>query len=227
MNAKRKFSSAFKTTIIICCLIGILSNILTTSSIPTILSFYTLQSNIVVLTFYFLCKVITLFKPDMEKSDIYYFFKGGTIMIILLTFFVYLVALSPTDFTMNFSTSTDKIFQVSNIFVHFINPILVLLDYIIFDEKGHMSTRYPWRWIMFPIMYIIYVYTYSFNGGTFFGTGGSRKYAYFFLDLDKIGVIGVAKYLLIIALVYTMISYILVLLDKLLGRLKSSRTLQK
>ena len=67
MNAKRKLSNAFKTTIIICCLIGILSNILTTSSIPTILSFYTLQSNIVVLTFYFVCKVVALFKDDFEE----------------------------------------------------------------------------------------------------------------------------------------------------------------
>ena len=221
MNAKRRLSNAFKTTIIICCLIGILSNILTTSSIPTILSFYTLQSNIVVLTFYFVCKVIALFKDDLEKSEIYHFFKGGTIMTILLTFLVYLVALSPTDFTMNFSTSTDKIFQVSNIFVHFVNPILVLLDYLIFDEKGHLSARYPWRWIMFPVMYIIYVYTYSLNGGTFFGTGGSRKYAYFFLDVDKIGFTGVAGYLIVIAVAYIIISYILVVLDKILGRIKN------
>ncbi len=221
MNAKKKFSDAFKTAIIICCLIGILSNIITTTSIPSILSFYTIQSNLFVLTFYFLYKVISLFKEDLEKSEIYYFLKGGMTMVILLTFFVYIVALSPTEFTMDINTSVEKVFRVSNIFVHFINPILVLLDYFLFDEKGHFSMKYPMKWVMFPFVYLIYVYSYSLCGGTFFGTGGSKKYAYFFLDVDKIGVLGVAKYLAIIAIVYISISYLLVFIDNFLGRKKS------
>ncbi len=218
MDAKRRFSDAFETVIIICCLIGILSNIFRTTSIPSLLSFYTMQSNIAVLTFYFISKIIKQFKSDWKNTEVYFFFKGAILMIILLTFFVYIVALSPTNFTMDVNTSSEHVLRLSNIFVHFINPILVLLDYLIFDEKGHFSTKYPFKWLMFPVMYLIYVYTYSYCGGTFFGSGGSKKYAYFFLDVDKIGLSGVIKYLIIIAIVYITLCYLLVLLDKVFSK---------
>ncbi len=224
MNIKRKISFVFKTAIIICCLIGILSNILSTSSITSILSFYTMQSNLFVLTFYLLSIIISQFKDNWKDTEVYYFLKGATIMIILLTFCIYIISLNPIGFVMDANVNTSSnIFNISNIFVHFINPIMVLLDYLLFDEKGHFKLKYPFLWYIFPSLYLIYVYTYASQGGEFFGIGGSRKYAYFFLDIDKLGIAGVIKYILLISLFFIAACYILILIDKILSRHKSKK----
>ena len=221
MNIKRRLSFVFEMAVIICCLIGILSNILNTSSVTSILSFYTMQSNVFVLTFYLLSIVISQFKSDWKKCDVYYFLKGATIMIILLTFTIYLISLYPTGFIMDANVNiSSNIFSISNVFVHFITPIMVLVDYLIFDDKGHFKLNYPLLWYIFPSLYLIYVYTYSSHGGKFFGSGGSRKYAYFFLDIDKIGVGGVIKYLILISLLFIAACYILILIDNTLSKHK-------
>lgn len=225
MNIKRRLSFVFEIATIVCCLIGILSNILNTSSVTSILSFYTLQSNLFVLTFYLLSLIIVQFKSDWKNSDVYYFLKGATIMIILLTFCVYIISLNPIGFVMDANVNTSSnIFNISNIFVHFVTPIMVVLDYLLFDEKGHFKLKYPLLWYIFPSLYLIYVYTYSSHGGEFFSAGGSRKYAYFFLDIDKIGVGGVLRYLLLISLLFIAACYILILIDKTLSKHKRKKT---
>ena len=223
MNAKRRFSYAFEAATIVCCLTGVLSNLLRTSSIESMLSFYTMQSNIFVLTFYLGSVLIKRFKRNWETTNLYYFLKGATVMVIILTFIVYVISLQPLSFAMDVKTSSGNIFRFSNLFVHFITPIMVLLDYLLCDEKGHFKMRYPFLWYWFPAMYPIYVYTYSSMGGKFFGVGGSKKYAYYFLDIDKIGVFGVIKYIMIISLCFLFLCYILVFIDKLLARRKEKR----
>lgn len=223
MNAKRRFSDAFKAATIVCCLTGVLSNLIRTTSIESILSFYTMQSNIFVLLVYLGIVIIKRFKPNLETTDLYYFLKGATVMVIMLTFIVYVISLQPASFAMDVKTSSSNIFRFSNIFVHFLTPIMVLLDYLLCDEKGHFKLRYPFLWYLFPAMYPIYVYTYSSMGGRFFGIGGSKKYAYFFLDIDKLGVFGVFKYIIFISLCFIFLCYVLILVDKLLSKRKEKK----
>ena len=130
MNAKRRFSYAFEAATIVCCLTGVLSNLLRTSSIESMLSFYTMQSNIFVLTFYLGSVLIKRFKRNWETTNLYYFLKGATVMVIILTFIVYVISLQPLSFAMDVKTSSGNIFRFSNLFVHFITPIMVLLDYL-------------------------------------------------------------------------------------------------
>lgn len=227
MLCRRRFSCAFKIAIIICCLIGILSNLFRTTSIQCILSFYTLQSNIFVLAFYILSFIIRHFRKDLESRKIYHFFKGATLVVILLTFVIYLVSLNPVDFVMDVKLSNSNIFRISNLFVHFITPVMVLLDYLIFDIKGYFNKFYPLIWYFFPLSYLAYVYTYSFHGGEFFAIGGSKKYAYFFLDIDKFGILGVLKYIILISLFFLFMCYFFVLLDNFLSEHKENNNQKK
>lgn len=64
------------------------------------------------------------------------------------------------------------------------------------------------------------MYTYSSLGGTFYGIGGSKQFAYFFLDYTKLGYTGVVKWLIAIGVAIFVIAEILVFVDKSLAKLK-------
>ena len=136
-------------------------------------------------------------------------------MSILLTFSVYIVSLFPLDFVMVECDTPEKILEVSNMLVHFVSPLLVLFDYLLFDIKGFWRKKYIPLWCVFPVLYLIYVYVYTFLGGKFLSKGGSDKYAYFFLDVEKLGVIGVAKYVLMIAIVYMLMCLAFIIFDNI------------
>lgn len=218
MSGQRKFSFAFKVATTVCCLIGVLSNLSRTSSIASILSFYTMQSNLFVLVFYIGYFIARSFKPEFEKTRTYHILKGATVMVIFLTFIVYNISLQPLDFIMDVKTASSNVFRISNIFVHFLTPIMVILDYAIFDEKGYFKKSYAPIWMLFPAFYPVYVYTYAHFGGHFFSVGGSEKYAYFFLDIDKIGINGVIGYLLIFSICYLLACLLLIRIDNALGK---------
>ena len=215
MPCKRKLSCAYKATIILCCLSGIIINLVKTRSVVGMLSFFTMQSNILVLIFYMISTLIIWLKPDLENTKTYHFFKGLILMSILLTFSVYIVSLVPLDFVMIECDTIEKVLEISNMLVHIVTPMLVLFDYLLFDIKGFWRKKYIPLWCIFPILYLIYVYVYTFLGGKFLSRAGSDKYAYFFLDVEKLGVIGVAKYVLMIAAVYMLMCLLFIIFDNI------------
>ena len=220
MNSQRIFSFAFKVITTVICLTGTIANIIDATSLISTFSFYTMQSNLFVLCFYIGYIIIGIFNPNIEKTKTYYKLKGAVIMAILLTFVVYNISLQPLDFLMDVRTSSSNILDFTNIFVHFLTPILVFLEYLIFDEKGNFKNSYIPYWCILPALYPIYVYIYASLGGRFFGIGGSSKYAYYFLDFEKIGINGVFGYLLFITVCFIIVSLLLVKLDSFLKKRK-------
>lgn len=157
------------------------------------------------------------------KSDVYYLIKGAIVITIVITALVYRVALAPNGFQMDSLEKSINNKIVADFMVHTLSPLLVLFDYILFDEKGRFKKYYPVIWLILPLNYVIYVYTYSFLGGQFYGIGGSRKYAYFFLDYEVLGLTGVMKWIIVISIFIMIISYVLVFFDYLMGKKKRPR----
>lgn len=210
---KSKSSVCYRILVVLSLLAGILINVIKTKSVSAILSYFTLQSNILCFAVFASIVFMELRKKNY-KSDVYYLVKGGITIAILITGLTYLFALSPTGFCMDFQQKTLANKTISNLLVHVVSPILVTLDYFLFDEKGHFKRYYPIIWLCIPFDYLLYVYTYSSSGGTFFNIGGSKKFAYFFLDYEKIGYLGVAKWIVLITLCILFISYLLVWFDR-------------
>ena len=215
---ERKFSIIFKLLVVISLLAGILLNVVHTTSISAILSYYTLQSNIVCLIMFLGLIIAIMSKNNYRTNSIYYLLKGGTIMAILITGITYQIALAPNNFYMDISYTMRTERYWANLLVHVISPILVLLDYVLFDEKGNFKYYYPIIWLFLPLSYVIYVYSYSARGGSFYGIGGSREFAYIFLDYNQIGYSGVFKSIIIIAILILLVSYFFVFLDRKLKR---------
>ncbi len=211
---ERRLSIIFKLLVVLCLLTGILLNVIHTTSIIAILSYYTLQSNIICLAMFLGTIVAIVLKKDYRSSNIYYLLKGAVTIAIIITIITYHVALVPNNFNMDMAYTTNTNRYWANLFVHAISPIMVIGDYILFDNKGNFKNYYPLIWLFIPLGYVIYVYVYHALGGRFYGIGGSREFAYKFLDYKQIGYIGVIKSIVIIAGLILIISYILVFLDR-------------
>ena len=222
---KRNFSIAYKILTALILLTGITLNISKTSSVITLLSYYTFQSNIICFFSFVVFFVIEILEKyyKCKKGDIYYLFKGAIVIMIFITTFCYHIALAPQfQFDMGFKNTSDIYNKIANCIVHTIAPSLVILDYFLFDEKGRFKKFYPFLWLIFPYNYMLYVYMYASYGGKFYNIGGSDRFAYFFLDYVKIGINGVIKWLIIITLGILLASYMLVWIDKkLVKKIKS------
>lgn len=211
---ERKVSIIFKLLVILSLLTGILLNVIHTTSLSAILSYYTLQSNIICLVMFVRIMVAIILKRDYRSNSRYYLLKGAVVMAILITAITYQVALAPNGFQMDISYTMQTKRYWANLFVHVISPILVLLDYVLFDQKGNFKYKYLFMWLCIPWGYVIYVYIYNALGGRFFGIGGSREYAYKFLDYKQIGYLGVLKWIFVFTVVIFVLSNILVFLDR-------------
>ena len=209
---RERFSVIFKLLVIISLVTGILLNVLNTTSVTAMLSYYTLQSNIICLVMFIGIILAIVLHKDYRTSNIYYLLKGGVIIVILITAITYQVALVPNNFSMDitYTTNTDRVW--ANLFVHVISPAMVIVDYILFDIKGNFKYYYPLIWLFILLNYVLYVYTYSARGGRFYGIGGSKEFAYIFLDYNQIGYGGVLKAIVVIVIVILMVSYLLVFL---------------
>ena len=135
------------------------------------------------------------------------------LLAILLTFFVYNIVLAPTkSLQINLS-----IFSVS---LHVIMPVLYVVDWILFYERK-ATWKYPLFSVVFPLVYVVFVFVHAacfkFNANiiNFAGTG-PHIYPYFFLNIDKIGVVGVVKWILILAAAFIVLGYIMYGVDKLI-----------
>ena len=211
---ERKVSIIFKLLVIISLLAGILLNVVHTTSISAILSYYTLQSNMICLAVFIGIMVMIVLKKDYRSDDRYYILKGAVVMAILVTAITYQVALAPNGFQMDISYTMRPERYWANLLVHVISPMLVLLDYVLFDKKGKFKYKYPVIWLCIPWGYVIYVYIYNALGGRFFGIGGSKEYAYKFLDYKQIGYLGVIKWIFVFTILILMLSYIIVFWDR-------------
>lgn len=195
---------------------GIFLNIFKVNNIKKILAYYTLQTNIFCLIVFITLIICNAIKLDYRNS-FYYFIKGEIIISTLLMLIIYEVALAPNSFKMHHTSN-----KLANLLVHVITPTIVLIDYVLFDEKGYFKLNYAIKWLLFPLIYLIFLYTYSANGGEFYSIGGSRKYAYYFLDIEIHSYLKVGIWILLIATLVIAIGFLLVLIDKKLKLVQKS-----
>ncbi len=188
---------------------GVYLNIAQSDEGLVVLGFYTIQSNmlcILAAIFY----IFQLYNPKKLSEKMMSFIQGDIVMCIMLTFLVYHFLLSPTK---SFDLST---LVISNRYVHYYLPLMILADYLFFHKKGTFSYKWMPYWTFVPILYCLFVFIYSACGGRF---EGGTIVPYFFLDYTRYGVLGVAKWILGLTVGYIGLSAILVSLDKLLGKL--------
>ena len=221
MESKRKFSSAFMIITTVCCLIGIVISLASTKSLFGMFSYYTTQSNIYVLIVYSILSIKLLTKK-LKKNNTYYFFKGSCVSAILLTFFIFNVSTSSNNPVMNLGKN-----DISSIFVHFITPIMVTIDFLFFDKGGKLKFSYPFLWALVPLYYLTFVHIRTLFVGEFYSVGGSNKYVYFFLDPNILDLKTVFLFIVTIGIFFLLTSYTILLLDFIKNHIENNLKIQK
>lgn len=136
------------------------------------------------------------------------------VLAILLTFIVF-----------NFILAGDREmylnFQINSVLFHIILPILYVLDWFLFYERGKVKITYPVYSTIFPIVYVIFIFIRAWILN--FDPTVPYIYPYFFLNLDKLGVIGVIKWVILLALGFVVVGLLFYGIDKILSKNKKNK----
>ena len=179
--------------------------------------YFTLQSNILCFIFYVFLTVYLLMYGNYKKfkydNKLYTILKGLISANITLTMVIY------TFLELTNSVSVYDTHLIECLFVHYIAPVMILLDYIVFDKKGNMQWHYPFIWGVIPVLYGIFNFIYTLLGGKFV----EGKYAYAFYDVDKYGIGGVILNSMMILVGFFILNYIVVYFDRKVGEANEKR----
>jgi hypothetical protein len=205
----RAVSSVFRVILVLVAAYGIFLNVAALGGNAwEILSYYTLQSNILVMVFF----AALLARQLLGKKGFPPVVKGAVTLCITITFLVYHFILQPTLFEMS---GGSYVLSGANLIVHYIVPLMTLADWLLFDEKGRFKRIDPVKWLVIPLAYFIFALARAQFAS--FAISGSR-YPYFFMDVDKYGVGQVAVNVVLIGAGFAVLGYIIFFIDWFLAK---------
>ena len=105
---------------------------------------------------------------------------------------------------------------ITNHLLHTAAPLLTVLDWLLFDEKGHYRRFEPFLWGIFPAAYFVYTMIRARVSSFRFYNGS--PYPYPFMDVDALGWGKVLLIFLAMAAAFLALGYVLVWIDHLLAR---------
>ena len=162
--------------------------------------FFTVTTNILVA----LAFSVPLLKPDnsvrrfFERQSV----RAAIALYILVVAVIYYGVLAA-------SHNPEGISALFNIGLHFLLPVLYILDWLIFSPKGSMSFRHVPYWSAYPIAYGLF----NLIRGQITGF-----YPYPFLDVPTLGLNAVSLNMLGFTLFYTIGGVIFICLGRILSR---------
>jgi hypothetical protein len=145
-------------------------------------------------------------------------FTGAVMMSITVTMLIYLVVLVPEAFTQNTGYTP---FTLTDDLIHIVTPILTVADWLLFVPKGSFRWFDPPLWALLPYAYLAFAFVYGAAGGTF---GGGTSYPYPFMEVDRLGIGGVAAWLVALTVALEVVAFVYVGIDRMLGAAARRRT---
>jgi len=213
---KKQLNIVFKIFIVIISLIGLYLNFNNQKAfnLMPLISYFTILSSLLCLIHYLYVSIKMLLNYNNEYNTIS---KGSLIICLTVTFLIFHFVLRPMSFSM---INAKYLMSWANIIVHYLVPILVIIDWLIFDKKGKLNYLDPFRWLLVPFVYWVAVTLNAMFGYVY--PNGS-KYPYFFLDIDKYDLFIVIRNVLFFSILLIILGYILVLVDKKLFKVKTKK----
>lgn len=196
--SKKEF--IFKLLILIVSGFGLYLNF-TIAPVRYMILYFTIISNLAVFLFY-LVDLILCLTGKLKKGDKYYIIKGMVTIDITLTLAIYNLLLNDISFYQNHVLACTV--------VHLITPALVMLDYVIFGEKGNLKIKYPLYWSLSLLGYGMFCFIYEAFGGKFLD---GADCPYYYMDVSKYGFIGVTIFSITIFAAFLAYGYFIVYLD--------------
>ena len=137
------------------------------------------------------------------------FLKFIGVLAILLTFLVFNFLLAGQP-----DRDPQDNWRVRSICFHVILPIMYVFDWFLFYEHKKVKWFYPLASVIFPVLYVAFVFIRAAIVN--FNPEVPYLYPYFFLNLDNLGVAGVAKWVGILFAGFIALGYIFYGIDKII-----------
>ena len=197
--------------------IGLIINTLQSDNIIESFSYYTTQSNLLIVIFFIYISIKEIIKNPVTATD--HVIKGMLTVNIILTMVVYHFMLRPL--IANIDPAVYEVGSLRDMIMHYIVPLMVLGHWLIFNLKKHYHPTYPLLWIMQPVLYLTYTTGYITLGGQYHYGDAYHNYPYFFLDYQTHGFLIVSLYALLILSTVITLGYSLYGLQKLYHKVSS------
>lgn len=105
-------------------------------------------------------------------------------------------------------TEASMGYTVQNIMLHILSPILVGLDWLLIGRsQSRVTWWHPLAWLSYPLLYLIAILVYL--------KSERGRFLYYFLDVDQIGIAGLARNVALLALGFAALGYLLVGIGRL------------
>ena len=162
-----------------------------------------------------------LIQTAKKKEDSYVtvtpFIKFIGVLAIMLTFLVFNFLLAGQP-----DRDPQANWRISSISFHVILPIMYVLDWLLFYEHKKLRWFHPLASVIFPLLYVVFVFIRAAIVN--FNSEVPYLYPYFFLNLDKLGVAGVGKWIVILFIGFITLGYIFYGIDKIIKSKKQLNT---
>ena len=213
--ASRPIALVFRVIALVAIAVGIarITDLFSGSPSWASLKYYTVQSNLLCLVWVGLLVVVTL--RDLRRDGTRGYstpsarWSAAVMMAITVTMLVYLVVLVPTAFVQG---SDYAPFSLTDNLIHIFTPCFLIVDWLLFVPKGRLRGWDPLLWAIIPLLYLAYALVYGGLGGEFMP---GQHYPYPFLDVDTLGVGGVASGVSVLAVALIGVGYVYLALDRL------------
>lgn len=160
------------------------------------LRYYTYLPNFVVMGFY--AYLVIKNKPLTNRE---LRIKTGVIIAITLTFVIYNLLLLPQQ-------TTHQIFQIRNLVMYEIVPLMVIFAWLIFGDKTYYRQRDPLIWAIFSMVYCI-LSVFAVLSQWAIPHEKASPLPYFFLNVSQNDWLSLLTYVGIITVRYVGLGYIM------------------
>ena len=209
-----KASWRFKLLVSVVGVVGIGLTVMNSFNLLESFSYFTTQSNALA-TVFFVGLVFFGGRHMPMDHRVVTILKGTITLALLVTMLVYHLVLRPilAELYVDY-----VVFGPQDIIVHYAMPLLVLLDFGLFDIRGRMRPIDPVWFLCFPVVYVVYVMFYGAVGGRFAINGIMSRYPYFFLDVETYGIFTVIFWSALILLIFFLLGVALYWFDRGLAK---------
>lgn len=136
--------------------------------------------------------------------------KGAAMICMIITGLVFVFLLNPGGFKMGGSTGIE---YLASILLHYVAPLLIFAEWLLFEKKGVFSLWEPIIWVAIPIVYWGLTVFVAKKGA--FIPNQNTRYPYNFIAVDLYGWSAVIRNVVIMAVCFILLGYAVVALDRL------------
>lgn len=205
MMEKRKYQLYFRFTYVLVALFGVtLALEIGSSTIfnQSFFVYYTNLSNLIGLVFggFLLYETIGFINRKELKgySSINPRWHFMIAILLLVTLIIYNTLLG--------NMFSKDYWQVRNVIMHLVAPSMMVIDFMLFSDKGILKFKDILYSLIMPYIYV----GYALLRGLVVG-----EYPYFFLNATELGYLGVARWVIILTLLFVLLSFIVIGLNKI------------